>query len=804
MKTNLHWLKEFVDIQVEARELAHALTMAGLEVEGLESLDFNFEKIVVGLINDVRPHPDAERLFICDVDAGGKPVQVVCGAPNTRVGLKAPLALPGAVLADGTIVRESKIRGVISAGILLAEDELGLTDDHSGLMELDEDWTPGVELSELMPQGDWVFEVAITPNRPDCASVIGIAREIAAITGASLRYPEFRVNEQGPPIESLAQIKLTDPVGCPRYAARVIQDVQLCPSPFWMRYKLHLGGIRSINNVVDVTNYILLELGQPLHAFDYDRLRGHMIEVKRAVPGQKFTTLDGQTRDLSPDVLLICDAERPVALAGIMGGLNSEIFEGTKHVLLESAFFDPVTIRRGAKNLGLNTEASYRFERGTDIDGVVRAADRAAYLIQQVAGGKIAKGVLDKYPRKKARPAITLRVGEANKVLGTDLSATQVERCLKSLNMLVEARESNSFTVTPPTYRVDVSREIDLVEEVARINGYDKIPVRTPSIKASDEAPYWELGVSSRVRWVMTSMGYTEIITYSFISPLSLELLGGPQGHDLKNFVRLLNPLTIDQSVMRTSLLPGLLKAAQQNLSYGEKALRIFEWGRVFFNKGQDHQAEERYHLGALLTGAVVSSKWHSKERMADFYDIKGVAEALLEGLGVSTALFKRPVHFPGFDTEASADIFLGDEVIGHIGQLRGDVIEAFDLGRREFFVFELDVESMRPHITWERKFTPFARFPAVYRDISIIVSKETESLKVKEIIEKYGGTLVESVDIFDVYEGKGIAPEEKALGFRICFRSADRTLDGDEVNRLYGKIIDRIREETGGRLREG
>ena len=803
MKTNLHWLKELVHIEMKAQELANALTMAGLEVEALESLDFNFDKIVVGLINEVRPHPDADRLFVCDVDAGGRSVQVVCGAPNTRAGLKAPLALPGAVLADGTEVREGKIRGVLSAGILLAEDELGLTDDHTGIMELDEDWEPGVELSALMPQGDWVMEIGITPNRPDCASVLGIAREIAAITGGDLRLPQYDLEEKGPPIESLARIQLTDPEGCPRYAARIIQDVRLGPSPFWMRYRLHLGGIRSINNVVDVTNYVLLELGQPLHAFDYDRLRGHMIEVKRAFSGQRFTTLDGQTRELTDEVLLICDAERPVALAGIMGGLNSEIFEGTRHVLLESAFFDPITIRRGAKHLGLTTEASYRFERGTDIGGVVYAADRAAYLIQKVAGGKIAKGVLDEYPNKRPQPTIKLRVRETNNVLGTNLTTAQVEKCLKALKMEVKQEGENELLVIPPTYRVDIHREIDLVEEVARISGYQDIPVRTPSIRASEESRYWELDMSSRVRWVMTSMGYTEVITYSFISPRLVENLGAASDHRLMNFVQLLNPLTVDQSVMRTCLFPGLLMAAKQNLFYGEKGLKLFEWGKIFLDRGKDQQPEERYHVAGLLTGPIIPKRWHSPERRADFYDIKGAVEALLENLGATGILFKRPAQFPGLNNEGSADIVVHEEVIGHVGQLNKDVVEAYDLGKGDFFLFEIDAETLRSKIPTEKRFTPFARFPAVYRDISIIVAKDVESLTIEQIIKREGGALVESVDIFDVYEGKGIASNEKAVGFRVCYRSADRTLDGEEVNRLHQNIIDKIREQTGGRLRE-
>lgn len=802
MKTNLNWLKEFVEIEVNVHELAHMLTMVGLEVEAVEPLNLRLDNIVVGLIRKVRQHPNADRLFVCDVEAGDRSVQVICGAPNTEEGLKVPLALPGAVLADGTKVKEGKIRGVLSAGVLLAEDELGLTEDHTGIMVLDKTWEPGEELSSYMPKDDCVLEIGLTPNRPDCASVVGIAREIAALTNSEVRMPVTNVLEQGPPVTELATITISDKKGCPRYAARIIEDVSLAPSPFWMRYRLHLAGIRSINNVVDITNYVLLELGQPLHAFDYERLKGHKIEVRKAHNGERFTTLDGQTRELSEEVLLICDAERPVALAGIMGGLNSEIFEGTRHVLLESAFFDPITIRRGAKFLGLSTEASYRFERGTDIGGVVRAADRAAYLMEQVAEGKVARGVLDEYPERKETPVIVLRTSETNKILGTKLKPEEVARCLSCLGMEVASKDDGTLEVVSPTYRIDIFREIDLIEEVARISGYQNIPVRMPAIKASEERRYWELDLSERVRWVMASMGYSEVITYSFISPRVVEDLGAKPGDRLMDFVQLLNPLTVEQSVMRTSLLPGLLTTAKENIYRGEKGLKLFEWGRVFFSKGENELPEEKYHIAALTAGPAVSQKWHTQERESDFFDIKGAVEALLEGLDVQGVSFKKGADFPAYDQDASAKIMVGKSVLGHVGLLASRVKESFELGKPDFYMFEVDAELLRSFMKEEKKFTPFARFPAVYRDISIVVRRDIESLAIEEIIKEEGKDLVESVEIFDLYEGKGISQNEKALGFRICYRSTERTLEGDEVNSLHERIIDRIRERTGGRLR--
>ncbi len=805
MKLSLNWLKEYVDIEMSAHELGELLTMLGLEVEEIQPFGQGLEDIAVARLLSVRPHPRADRLSVCLVDAGGgKEVQVVCGAPNLEEGALVPLALNGVRLPGGRVVEKTEIRGESSEGMLLAEDEMGLTDDHTGIMLLPGDLVPGRPLSSSLPLSDWVLDVEITPNRPDCASVLGIAREIAAATGKDLRKPEIELREEGPGVEELTSVTIEDPKGCPRYAAGIIQGVKLGPSPFWLRCRLHVCGIRSINNVVDVTNYVLLETGQPLHAFDYHRLRDNRIVVKRAAQGEVFTTLDGQPRTLSRETLMICDAERSVALAGIMGGLNSEIFAGTEDVLLESAFFDPVTIRRGAKNLGLSTEASYRFERGVDIQGVVYALRRAMMIIQSLAGGRVARGVVDVYPNPWAPPEIELSVHKTNQILGTSFSTDRMTGYLRALEMDVIPMDRDVLKVVPPSFRVDVTRDVDLMEELARLDGYDNIPVTYPSIRPGEEGEPPELILRDRIRSLMTGFGFTEIITYSFISAESADILGAAKNSPLRSIVPLLNPLSVEHSVMRTSLIPGLMATLKANILHDERDLKLFEWGKVFFRKEGEQLPEEKLALAALMTGPYRTKQWYNQERLVDFYDIKGAMEALLEALGITGCVFERSGGAPGYDPEASAEVLYSGSVVGRVGRVSSRVMEAYDLKGSDAFLFDLDVEVLKGILPETRRFRPFAKFPPVLRDISIIVNRQTESSRIMDIIKREGGHLVESVQVFDLYQGEKVAPTEKSLAFRVCYRSETETLDGSEVNQLHEAIIRKIRQETGGRLKEG
>ena len=804
MRVSLNWLKDYVDIDVPAKDLAERLTMAGLEVEALEPLGQSLQDILVAKILSIKDHPGADRLFICHMDTGDGEVPVVCSAPNLTTGAMVPMALPGTQLPGGTIVEESLIRGERSVGMLLAEDEMGLTDDHTGIMILPADLSPGARVSEVVPLEDWVFDISITPNRPDCACVMGVAREIAALTGQKMRHPEIKIVEGKTPIGDLAHVTLIDPEGCPRYAAGMIQGVELRPSPFWMRYRLHASGVRSISNVVDVTNYVLLEMGQPLHAFDYDRLRENRIVVKRAEEGEIFSTLDGQSHALDREILMICDGERSVAVAGIMGGLNSEIFAGSTNVLVESAYFDPITIRRGSKKLGLSTEASYRFERGIDIEGVITALRRALMLIHQLAGGQVIKGLIDNYPKPFSPPVIEMRIDKTNDFLGTTLSQDTITGYLKALELHVKTVEPNLIRVTPPPYRVDLTREVDLMEEVARLEGYDKILVTSPHIRPSDEGDLPELGLGEKVREIMVGLGFTEIITYSFIPPDSAAFLGAGEDSPLQSYVKLMNPLSTDQSVMRTSLVPGLLEAIRTNILHGEKDLKLFEWGKVFIHNEKEELPREEPVLGAIMTGLSDQKAWFRNEREVDFYDIKGAAQAFLTALGLDGFLFKRDNIPPHYHPEVSSQIHFSDAVIGHVGQILPKVMKNYDLESVVAYVFEVDIKTLLERMPDRKAFEPYARFPAVFRDISLIVRRGVASAEVQEIIESEGGELIEAVKLYDFYEGGKIDPSERALTFRVCYRSKEGTLDGQEINRLHETIINQIRQRTGGRLREG
>ncbi|MCP4577749.1 MAG: phenylalanine--tRNA ligase subunit beta [Deltaproteobacteria bacterium] len=803
MKVSLNWLKEHVDIELSPEDLGHLLTMAGLEVEGLESVGQNLDDILVARILAVSPHPNADRLSLCRVDTGTEIISVVCGAPNASEGVLVPLILPGGKLPDGTKMKESRIRGEISKGMLLAEDEMGLTDDHAGIMILPEGTTPGTRLSSLLSFPDWIFDVSITPNRPDCASVLGIAREIAANTGKPLKSFEQGVDEKGPAIDGLTNVSVQDPEGCPRYAVAVVQDVSLKPTPFWMRYRLFQSGVRSISNLVDVSNYVMLEMGQPLHAFDYDRLSENRIEVRRAEKGETFTTLDGVERDLNPETLLICDGQKPVALAGIMGGLNSEIHEQTQNILVESAFFDPITIRRGSKRLGLSTEASYRFERGADVGGVISALNRALYFINLLAGGVAAKGIMDNFPSPFTPPRISFRPEKANAILGTAISKNDMKGYFAALEMGV-LEDQDLLHVIPPTFRVDIKREVDLVEEVARLHGFDNIPVISPRITPSEGSESPDLLLRDKARAMMTAFGFSEIITYSFVSPDSVNALVGETPGPLNSFTGIMNPLTVDQSVLRTSLIPGLMETVRYNVLHEMGDLKFFEWGKVFFDRENNAQPLEKICLTGVMVGMHVKKSWYHEERAVDFYDIKGILAALLKGLGLKDFRFKQEKDLPGYDKEVSSAVYCADTRVAQVGFAAPEVIDAYELKMNPVCLFEIDVAALLAALPEKRTFVPFGRFPAVHRDLSLVLDRGIECDAITDIIKEEGGHLLESVHVFDLYEGERIDSSEKAISFKISFRSDRGTLDGEEINRLYEAIVGKIGQKTGGRLREG
>ena len=575
MKISTQWLNQYVSIDIPVSELADRLTMAGLEVEGIvERYDY-LESVLVGRITEVKKHPNADHLNLCDVNIGERTLRIVCGAPNVQKGMKAPCALPGTVLPGGRVVQKNTIRDIPSEGMLCSEAELSLGPDTSGLMVLDPQLIEGLSLNKALHLTDTVLEIGLTPNRPDCLSFIGIAREVSTMVNQPLKLPEIKLPQASGRIDEMSSVTIQNPDLCPRYAARLITDVTVAPSPFWLQDRLLSVDLKPINNIVDVTNFVMMEMGQPLHAFDFDHLAEHRIVVRTAERNEAFTTLDDKERRLTDEMLMICDGEKPVAVAGVMGGRNSEIEKTTTRVLLESACFNPVSIRKTAKHLGLSTDASHRFERGVDPSGTVIALNRAAQLIVEIGGGCLVDGIIDAHPAPAPVTHIQLGTSDTNQRLGTRLNQSEIIRCLESVGFQVTALDTETLTATVPSFRVDVSRPEDLMEEVARLWGYNNIPTTIPKISPATHPISRSIEIKDKIKDRMAGYGFSEILTYSFISKTACDLLNLPENDERRKLLLVLNPISEDQAVMRTSLLPGLLTAMQYNLSRQTRNLKI-------------------------------------------------------------------------------------------------------------------------------------------------------------------------------------------------------------------------------------
>lgn len=802
MKVSLSWLRDYVSIEKTANELADALTMAGLEVDAISDRYEYLDTVLVGKITAVTPHPRADKLTLCQVDAGSRLLSVVCGAPNVERDMLAPVALPGTVLADGSVLKESVIRGEASEGMLCSEKELGLGTDSSGLMVLDPSLVVGEKLAPALKLSDTVLEFDLTPNRPDCLSIIGVAREIAAIQKTALKYPEIASVETVDAIADRTSVTIEAPDHCPRYAAKLLTDIRVADSPFWLQDRLLSVGLRPINNIVDITNFVMIELGQPLHAFDFDRLAENRIVVRTSRQGETFTTLDGKERPLSDEMLMICDGRQPVGIAGVMGGLNSEIEHDTTAVLLESACFDPVSIRKTSKKLGLSTDASYRFERGVDPLGTVTAADRAAHLMAELGKAKLIGGVIDEHPGKSAPKKIQLNVADTNRVLGTRLGQEDIASLLTSIEFDVTQQPDESLSVVPPSYRVDVHRPEDLMEEIARLSGYNNILTTFPFIQADHRVYSKRLSLKNRSKNLMTGFGFTEVVTYSFIHELSCDRMGVAEQDPRRNMVRILNPLTEDQAVMRTSLVPGLLATMHRNLALQIKNLRLFELGKIFIHTGSENLPEEIEMLAGLWTGSRCDASWHAPETACDFYDIKGVVEALLEALNIEnirfTALKEPNLSYtkPG----KSARIFSGNVRLGVVGELSSEVMKNYDL-KQTGFLFELNLEALLPLMPDLKYSKPIPKYPSVSRDVTIIVNESVETNTILERVRASKETLVEDIHLFDVFQGDPIPADQKSISFRITYRSPTETLLDETVNRLHKDMTLKLVEAFDARL---
>lgn len=793
MKLSYNWLKELVDFDLSAFELAEKLTMVGLEVSAVVPWGQGLDEVVVGQVVSVKDHPQADRLSLCVVDVGSDRLQVVCGAPNVVQGQKVPVALPGTVLPDGRFIGRAEFREVESQGMICSERELGLSSDTSGIMVLDPESQVGAKLTNVLNLNDFILELDLTPNRPDCLSHVGVAREISALTGNPLRKPEVTVEEETREVESLISVEILDPVGCPRYTARVIEGVKVGPSPLWLRLRLESVGFRSVNNVVDATNYVLMELGHPLHAFDYHRLWGNRIVVRRALSGEAILTLDGRERVLDGDILVITDGHRPVALAGIMGSLGSEVTEATEDLLLESAYFDPKVIRRSAKRLGLSTEASYRFERGANPEGVIEALDRVAQLITHFAGGKVARGVVDIYPRPLGRVKLRLRSDRVNQVLGTELSEKEIKGILESLGFQVE--RDDGLQVMVPLFRPDVTREVDVVEEVARVYGYDKIEIRT---RLSGELPVFRSSreIAARgVRDILIGLGMTEVVTNGLIDPQVLKLVD-----PLAKPLSIRNPLSREMSVLRPTLMPSILQVLVWNRNRGVEDLRIFELGKVFLRDGEVPLAVEK----TMICGAIIGRRnrlgWDTGQENVDFFDLKGLLEVFFERISLDNfkiISYDDYIYRKGF----GAQIMVGEAQIGTLGEVNNAVLERLDL-KDKVFLFELDFDALLKVSQKEKRYQPLPRFPAVGRDLAVVVSEDVFSQEVEEAIYAAGGEIVESVELFDLYRGEQVPPGKKSLAFSLRYRSRQKTLSDEEVDKVHIVIVDQLKKVFGAEVR--
>lgn len=794
MRISYRWLSFVLGTDPGVASVVDRLTMIGIEVENVLDLGAISGRVVVAKILEIAPHPNADQLVLCRVDAGrGEPLRIVCGAKNMKEGDLVPLALEGAVLPNGLVLKRSKIRGEVSEGMMCSARELGWADDASGLLILPEDW-----VYKVGEPFDALLELKITPNRPDCLSVIGLARDLAAALGLKAPLPpEPTVRESEETSAARARVTIEAPDACPRYTARVVRDVTIGPSPLWLQRAVESAGLRSINNVVDVTNYLLIELGHPLHAFDLDRVsEGHVI-VRYAHPGEVLRTLDDREHTLEASDLLIADPQKPIALAGIMGCANTEITTATRNVFLECAYFAPATIRRTSKRLAKTTESSYRFERGTDWSALGRIVDRAAELIVQVAGGYIGRGRFDEGPGVSPPAPIELSLDRLNALSGLSLKTAQAAAPLRALGFHV-VEQGNRLLVTPTPARCDILREADLVEEVTRIIGYDKVPTVLPSLRCRATELSAEETLADLLRETCVEFGLSECMNYSFLSTQTLAAVG----LDAQSAVRLRNPLSAEFDVMRPSLVPGLLQAALFNQNRGSSDAWLFEIGKVFASQPDSETGfRENTHFAAVLMGANGERSWRGSLPVADFFEAKSLAFAILGRLGVRNAVVHAGASASFCHPGKSARIEHEGRLLFELGELHPRVQSAFEF-KRSVALLWADVEAFAPYLNHLPKYEEIPAFPAVARDLALVADRTVSAAQIEDAIRKRAKSLLSSLRLFDVYEGERIPAGKRSLAYQLRFSAPDRTLTDDEVNQLLNKIIGDLRAKLGVELR--
>lgn len=815
MKVSLKWLSEYTAVPEDLKAFCDRLDLTGTGVEGVEKTGEAFEGVVVGHVLTCEPHPDSDHMHVVTVDVGAEePVQIVCGAPNIVADIKVPVALVGAVLPGDFKIKKSKLRGVVSCGMCCSKRELGLGQDHSGIWVLPDDAPVGQSMADFMGAGDTVLDLEITPNRPDCLSMVGMAREVGAMYQQPVAWPlsgdveKLAAVTAGEGVAAAVTVEVPDAARCPRYTARVIDNVKVGPSPEWLAERVTAAGGRSINNVVDVTNYILYLYGQPLHAFDFAKVASadgcaHIV-VRAAADGERLTTLDGEDRELTSDMTVIATPERAVALAGVMGGENSEVTEETTCVLLESAAFERGRTSRTSRNLGLISEASMRYERGVDDHLCEVVSQAAAALLAEVSGGTVRPGVVDVYELPTARPELIFRIPRFVAMMGADIPADFIEDILVRLGCAVEATDDPSvLSVLPPTFRPDLEREIDLYEEVLRLWGMDRIPPTLPGGRERVGARTPEQETVCVINDTLRASGMNETMTYSFAEPGDIERLRLP-AEGLGLAVELLNPLNADMSVMRQSIVPGLLRSVAYNQARGVKNIQLYEIGTVFAAAEGRKKAKERKKLAGVLAGSMRDGAWNAPAVPFDFFDAKGVLENLARELALPKVRFRAlsADEAPQLQPGRAAEMMANGAVVGWVGEVHPLVVDAFG-AEPPVVAFELDVAALVRAARPARDYVDVPTFPAVTVDQAFVVAEDVPHEKMVQVMTSAGGKLLESVALFDVYrDAERVGAGKKSMAYSLVYRAPDRTLTSEEVERAHGKLVSKVEKATGAEIR--
>lgn len=793
MNLPMSWLNDYMDIDVEPKEYADRMTMSGSKVEGFENMGESVQNVVAGKVLTCVDHPDSDHLHVCTVDAGtGEILQIVCGAPNVKENIIVPVALVGAVLPDGKI-KKGKLRGVESCGMLCSHDELGITEDtlgyepEYGILILPDDTPIGKDIKDIFGMNETVVEFEITSNRPDCFSIIGLARETAATFDKKFTIPEVKFTQNSENINDTISVEVLDKDKCKRYCARMVKNVKIGPSPAWMQERLRACGVRPINNIVDITNYVLLEYGQPMHAFDLRDLQDNKIIVRRAADGEIIKTLDEQDRTLTDNDLVIADGKRAVAIAGVMGGFNSEVKDDTTTVIFESATFDGASVRLTAQRVGLRTEASSRYEKGLDYNNTVPAVERACQLVEELGCGENVGGMIDIVGNVTDMKSLPFRPDKINAFLGTDISVEQMVKCFDALEIKTDL---DKMTVTPPSFRPDLEGEADIAEEVARFYGYDKIPVTLLSGEATCGKKTERQQAQDKIMETLTAMGLYEIYTYTFTSPSIFDKLNVPAESALRTAVKISNPLGEDTSIMRTTTISSMLDILSRNYNYRNASAKLFEIGKVFIPTEEGKLPDEPFKITMGMYGGGV-----------DFFDLKGICEGLFKNLNVENVKYAAVTDNPTFHPGRCAKVKAGGKTLGIIGEIHPAVSRKYGIDT-PVYIAELDFENVFLNIKTDIKFKELPKFPAVTRDIAMLVDKTVPVADIEEIITKASGKLLETLTLFDVYEGEQIPDGKKSVAYSAVYRASDRSLTGEEVQKVFDKAVKNLEHQLGAQLR--